>query len=125
MDINTLVTKLFDSKPFTPFVMRVRDGLGVKVAKFKRKKRWCLDTDLYGYSNFDYSEEGQEKLKSLATNSPLSDGVKIESWPGKRVFCISFDDDAKEGLKHTYGVWLEAIRSVLLEKNCVIDISKE
>ena len=122
MNIDILVTKLLDSKSHTPFVMRVRDDLGVKVMKFKRKRRWYLDTDLYGYSNFDYLEEGQERLKDLAVNSQLSDGVQIESQT-KRVFCLSFTDDTKEGIKYTYEVWLEVMRSLLMMEDCIIDTS--
>lgn len=119
--INALVKKLFDNKLHTFFVMSIRDNLGIKIMKFKRKRRYYLDTDLYGYSNVDYSKEGQKKLKNLATNSQLSDGVQIHSQT-KRVFCISFNDDNEESLKYTYGVWLEAIKFFLMEENHVINI---
>jgi hypothetical protein len=125
MYITELVKKLLDKKSDFPFVvMNVKDGLGLKIMSFKRKRRWYLDTDLYGYSHFDYSGAGYKRLNDLAVNSQLSDGVQVESAPNsKRVFCLSFDDDTKEGIRYTYEVWLEVIRRVLMEENCVADIS--
>ena len=123
MDTNGLVAKLLAGKSRTPFIMIVRKDLGVKVMKFKRKKRWYLDTDLYSHSKFDYSEEGQRQLKRLAKDSSLSDGVQMESLT-KRVFCVSFANDSKESVKYTYGVWLEAMRQILMDENCVCDATK-
>jgi hypothetical protein len=122
VEIDALVVKLLNGKSHIPLVLQVRDGLGLQVIKYKKKKRWYLDTDLHPHSNFDYSDEGQDKLKNLATNSQLSDGVQIESQT-KRVFCVSFAEDTKKGVEYTYGAWVEAIRLVLTTRNCIKKIS--
>ncbi len=101
-------------------VWPIATGRHVKIAKYKQKKRWYLDTDLHtDFSCVNYSDKGKDILREIATTGQLSDEVRIENGPGPCVFTISFSNDTENGARWTYGVWLETLKTIIQDDTAV------